>query len=99
MRLKENLRTFATLIERKGFWASLIFAALVAIVGFLLFGLAEPPSIGGVALTIPWKYVPAVIAFIGLGILYIYWLIDSATSIRVELKGITNLEALLDRLS
>ena len=93
--LRENLSTFRA--EGPSFWAGLISAVILGVSGLILLWLAVPE--GSFSLRVPWQLVPVVLSTVIIAVIYYLGTVNYASNKRLELRGVTNLEGILDRLS
>ena len=95
--LRENLSTFRAVSEGPSFWAGLISAVILGVSGLILLWLAVPE--GSFSLRVPWQLVPVVLSTVIIAVIYYLGTVNYASNKRLELRGVTNLEGILDRLS
>ena len=94
--LRENLSTFRAVSEGPSFCAGLISAVILGASRILLW-LAVPE--GSFSFRVPWQLVPVVLATVIIAVIYYLGTVNYASNKRLELRGVTNLKGILDRLS
>jgi hypothetical protein len=75
---KELWESFAEARKERRHLAGFIFAVVVGVLGFLL------PLEGG--MTIPWSFIPAIVAFVVLAGFHYWWLLQYTTKLRRRLR-------------
>jgi len=76
----------------------MVSAIILGLSGLILFWLAEPKR--GVSLpVVPWELVPVIFSAAFILVIYYFGTVNYASNKRLELRGATNLEGVLDRLS
>ena len=95
--LRENLSTFRAVAEGPGFWGGIVSALVLGLGGFILFWLAEPNE--GFSLPVPWEWVPVILSTAFIAAIYYIGTVNYASNKRLQLRGVINLEGVLDRLS
>ena len=95
--LRENLSTFRAVAEGPGFWAGMVSAIVLGVGGFILLWLAEPNE--DFSLLVPWEWVPVILSTAFVAVIYYIGTVNYASDKRLQLRGVTNLEGVLDRLS
>ena len=88
--------TFREAVQGHRHKVGLIITVVLAVGGFFVHRYA---TLEGHDVRIPWSYFPAVAAAIVLASFYFYWVLSHSTRLRLKLRGIENLEAILDKLS
>jgi len=95
--LRENLSTFRAVSEGPSFWAGLISAVILGVGGLFLLWLAAPE--GSLSLQVPWQLVPVIVSTAIVAVIYYIATVNYASDKRLELRGVTDVEGVLDRLS